>query len=208
MTNDSTHSWGAAVIAALGSNIAAAALASAAPAGYDELNEPAVAVIDLEAIAVMAVGYLTLDTRLMRRSDNALRFRVYRQGQSIPLADMLPLLDQLGFRALDERAFVFETSDGPIWLHDVGVELAAGIELTAATTAEVQRTFVDQYNGIVEIDGFNRLVLAAGLTARHVEILRAYARYLRQVGFPSSQQSIESTLLRHMELEGVEVVCK
>ena len=196
MTNDSTHSWGAAVIAALGSNVAAAALASAAPAGYDELNEPAVAVIDLEAIAAMAAGHLTLDTRLMRRSDNALRFRVYRQGQSIPLADMLPLLDQLGFRALDERAFVFETSDGPIWLHDVGVELAAGIELTAATTAEVQRTFVDQYNGVVEIDGFNRLVLAAGLTARHVEILRAYARYLRQVGFPSSQQSIESTLLR------------
>ena len=41
---------------------------------------------------------------------------------------------------------------------------------------------------------FNRLVLCAGLTGREITILRAYARYMRQVGFPFSQHYIEDTL--------------
>ena len=48
--------------------------------------------------------------------------------------------------------------------------------------------------GDVEADGFNRLVLAAGLTARDVAVVRAYGKYLRQIGFAFSQQYIEATL--------------
>ena len=45
--------------------------------------------------------------------------------------------------------------------------------------------------GRIEVDGFNRLVLAAGIDTRRVEIVRAYARYLRQIAFPFSQQYVE-----------------
>ena len=50
--------------------------------------------------------------------------------------------------------------------------------------------------GDVEADGFNRLVSLAGLTARQVSVLRAYAKYLRQIGFAFSQGYIEDTLSR------------
>ncbi|HLJ08565.1 MAG TPA: NAD-glutamate dehydrogenase domain-containing protein, partial [Acidimicrobiia bacterium] len=43
-------------------------------------------------------------------------------------------------------------------------------------------------------DGFNRLVLGAGLTGREVAILRAYSKYLRQVGSAFSQAYMERTL--------------
>ena len=59
-------------------------------------------------------------------SDGTWRFRIYRRGESIPLADMLPLLDQLGLRALDERAFGFVFDGVTVWLHDVGVAVPAG----------------------------------------------------------------------------------
>ena len=39
--------------------------------------------------------------------------------------------------------------------------------------------------------------MLGGLTARQVEVLRAYVRYLRQIGFPFGQQYIEATLCRH-----------
>ena len=50
--------------------------------------------------------------------------------------------------------------------------------------------------GEVEADGFNRLVSLAGLTASQISVLRAYAKYLRQIGFAFSQGYIEDTLSR------------
>ena len=94
------------------------------------------------------------------------RFRVYRVGAPVPLSDLLPLLDQLGMRALDERSFPFKGDGGvTVWLHDVGVQVAVG-ELQPAMRTEAQRTFLAALAGTIEVDGFNRLVLAAGLTAQ------------------------------------------
>ena len=116
---------------------------------------------------------------------------------------MLPLLDHLCLRALDERAFGFSFDDVTVWLHDVGVAVPTDVQLTDTTRAEVQRCFVAEFNGSVEVDGLNRLVLLAGLTARQIEVLRAYSRYLRQIGFPFSQQYIEATLARHAPISGL-----
>ena len=65
------------------------------------------------------------------------------------------------------------------------------------TCSGPSRPLVD---GDVESDGFNRLVLAAGLTAREVTVVRAYGKYLRQIGFAFSQPYIEATLHSHPRL--------
>src|SRR4029079_65567 len=54
--------------------------------------------------------------------------------------------------------------------------------------------FAATWRGEMENDGFNRLVLGAGLTGREVEVLRAYSKYLRQVGSAFSQSYMERTL--------------
>ncbi|HSB85982.1 MAG TPA: hypothetical protein VLD86_06735, partial [Ilumatobacteraceae bacterium] len=182
-------------------------LEPAIPAGYDELNDPSVAALDFVNIDTLAGDDAELMAHLLQRADGAWRFRIYRRGESIPLADMLPLLDQLGLRALDERAFGFSVggasevaggaAERTVWLHDVGVELPAGVQLTDAIREEIQSSFLAEFTGAIEVDGLNRLVLLAGLTSRQIEILRAYSRYLRQIGFPFSQQYIEATLARH-----------
>ena len=172
------------------------------PAGYDELNWPSSAVVDLPVIDRLAsiVGDKAVETTMLHfteASSTEWRFRVYHVGTAIPIADLLPLLDHLGFRAVDERAFRFQFGARSVWLHDVGVQIPDDVDLTPAAQAEVQRAFVAEFNNTVEVDGLNRLVLRAGLTARQVELLRAYSRYLRQIGFPFSQQYIETTLVRH-----------
>ncbi len=50
------------------------------------------------------------------------------------------------------------------------------------------------FRGEVENDDFNRLVLRAGLAADEIVVLRAYARYCKQIGFALSQATIEATL--------------
>src|SRR3954470_719177 len=167
------------------------------PAGYDELNDPTIAALDFVNIDALEESGAEISTDLLQRADGTSRFRVYRRGASIPLADMLPLLEHLGLRALDERAFGFGFDGATMWLHDVGVALPPGAQLTETVRAEVQQTFLAEFGGTVEVDGLNRLVLLGGLTSRQIDILRAYSRYLRQIGFPFSQQYIESTMVRH-----------
>jgi glutamate dehydrogenase len=202
--------WAAATRAALvddlGTGAADALLARllpVVPAGYDELNWPNSAAIDLPIIDRLAAADTdapAVATAMMHFTEagpSQWRFRVYHSGAAVPIADLLPLLDQLGFRAIDERAFRFAVGEHGVWLHDVGVEVPEGAELSDESRAEVQRAFVAEFTNTVEVDGLNRLVLLAGLTARQIEVLRAYSRYLRQIGFPFSQQYIESTLARH-----------
>ncbi|MEY4338348.1 MAG: hypothetical protein RLZ14_198, partial [Actinomycetota bacterium] len=204
--------WLAATRAGLEAEVGAAAgpllerVLPAMPAGYDELNWPNSAVVDLpiiDRLAGVPAGAPPADvvatalTHFTEAPAHQWRFRVYHAGSALALADLLPLLDQLGFRAIDERAFHFALGEQGVWLHDVGVEVPEGVEFEADARAEVQRAFLAEFTDAVEVDGFNRLVLLAGLTARQVEVLRAYSRYLRQIGFPFSQQYIEATLARH-----------
>ncbi len=198
----------AALAAEMGDGAAAALLAAVlpvVPAGYDELNWPNSAAVDLPIVHRLAVAEPCeqVATAMMHFEEAAAhewRFRVYHCGSPVPIADLLPLLDQLGFRAIDERAFHFAFPGRDVWLHDVGVQVPEGLALGDAARAEVQSAFVAEFEGQVEVDGLNRLVLLAGLTAREVEVLRAYTRYLRQIGFPFSQQYIEATMARHAEI--------
>ena len=62
---------------------------------------------------------------------------------------------------------------------------------------EIQTIFQEAFRRIwyadAENDGFNKLVLGAKLTWREISVLRAYAKYLRQIGFTFSQHYIEET---------------
>jgi glutamate dehydrogenase len=82
-------------------------------------------------------------------------------------------------------------------MHDFGLEIAADHE-GQPVDIEIERAkplfedaFGRAWNGEIENDDFNRLVLRAGLAARDVTILRAYAKYLRQVGSTFSNAYIE-----------------
>ena len=201
--------WAAATRAALAADIGDIAagelldsLLPIIPAGYDELNWPNSASIDLPIVARVAAdpqphAVATSMMHFAEAGPQEWRFRVYHGGTAVPIADLLPLLDQLGMRALDERAFHFELAPNGVWVHDVGVQLPDDVALTPEARDEVQAAFIAEFTNAVEVDGLNRLVLLAGLTARQIEILRAYSRYLRQIGFPFSQQYIETTLGRH-----------
>src|SRR4030095_12120420 len=60
-----------------------------------------------------------------------------------------------------------------------------------------ESAFAQIFRGEVENDDFNRLVLAARLPAEEIVILRACAKYLRQIGFALSQTFTQSTLATH-----------
>src|SRR3546814_2557387 len=72
----------------------------------------------------------------------------------------------------------------------------AAIDLAAVRDA-FHEAFARVWRGRMEDDGFNKLVLHAGLTARGVTMLRAYCKYLRQARIPLSHSYIEAKLGRN-----------
>jgi glutamate dehydrogenase len=171
-----------------------------APAAYRAAVVPERAVGDVRRIATLLDGDEELTTSLGHDVDappGEWRFRVYRKEASAALSELLPLLDHLGLEALDEQPYTFRIEDHRVFLYDIGVRAPVAVELDEHCIGELQAGFCALLAGEVESDDFNRLVLGAGLSAREVTIVRAYAKYLRQIGFSFSQQYVERTLQSH-----------
>ena len=128
----------------------------------------------------------------------ALRLKLARPGGPIALSDVLPMIENLGFRVIDEQPYPIEDADagGAIaWLHDFGLIDLHGAAFDPARLGPLlEETLARVWRGEVENDRFNALVLRAGLTADEVVILRALYRYMRQIGLPFAQSTVEQTL--------------
>ncbi|MGW0160638.1 NAD-glutamate dehydrogenase [Mycobacterium sp. NPDC003323] len=124
----------------------------------------------------------------------------YLGGRSASLSELLPMLQCMGVVVLEERPFTVTRPDGlPVWIYQFKVSPHPSIPSTPdAQIEDVARRFADTvtaiWHGRAEIDHFNELVLRAGLTWQQVTILRGYAKYLRQAGFPYSQTHVEGVL--------------
>ncbi len=174
-----------------------------APAAYRAAVPPGRATGDVRRIGSLLEGERDMATAVAHdidAPDREWRFRIFRRGSPAALSDLLPLLDHLGLEALDEQSYRFRADDQRVYLYDIGVRVPAGAEIDPRRWADLQAGFEAVISGEVESDGFNRLVLAAGLTAREVAVVRAYGKYLRQIGFAFSQSYIESTLRTHAVL--------
>ncbi|HSV36026.1 MAG TPA: NAD-glutamate dehydrogenase [Ramlibacter sp.] len=133
-------------------------------------------------------------------SPGALGLKVYRNGPPLVLSDILPMLEHMGVRVIAESSWqIGAPGDAqPISLHDFELQAPLTGEIEQATLA---RLFEDAFARVlrteVESDEFNRLVLLAGLAGEEVVVLRAYAKYLKQIGFAQAQATIAATLSAH-----------
>jgi glutamate dehydrogenase len=169
------------------------------PMAYQARTEPPQAIADLERIEAV-LGGSPIEASLHPRGDgDGSGLRLYRLGEPAVLSDVLPILENLGLRIIAEEPYRIESEDGrAIWVDEFTLGPDA---VPAALAAAVRRRFEEAlaavWTGAVENDGFNRLVLAAGLSARQTTILRLYCKVLRQAGSTFSQSYMEETLARH-----------
>ncbi|MEU9830484.1 NAD-glutamate dehydrogenase [Streptosporangium sp. NPDC048047] len=182
--------------------------ATAFPEGYKADFPPRMAVADLRRLEELAESSDELGMNLYEPYDAAegeRRFKIYRIGAPVSLSQVLPLLQRMGVEVVDERPYEIDRDNDPdtkdAWIYDFGLRYTPSQEVDRD---EFKRLFQDAFealwHGRVESDGFNALVLAAGLTWRQAEILRVYAKYLRQAGTTFSQHYIEQVLLGNVRV--------
>ncbi|WP_210398027.1 NAD-glutamate dehydrogenase [Motiliproteus sediminis] len=166
------------------------------PAGYRDDYSPRRAVTDLQRLAGLESGQLSTYIYRPLESYDSLHFKVLGGGESLALSDVLPILEQMGVRVLNARPYELRDSEGsPYWMLDFRLSVAGSFDPEDShLKRQFQETFTRTYQGELENDGFNALVIAAGLSYRQVVILRALCKYLLQLGLPFSQSYMEQTL--------------
>ncbi len=136
-------------------------------------------------------------------ADRVWRLTIYRTGGPITLTDVLPRLQHMGVDVVDEHPYEFPAAE-PFWIYDFGLRRRPLVEggehgqgsgvSVGLIRDQVEGALAALWNGRIEDDGFNALVLDAQLSWREVVVLRAYAKYLRQANITFSQDYIESVL--------------
>ncbi len=176
---------------------------TAFPQVYREVVSARAAVPDVLKIASMG-EHAPLGLNMYRPlggSAQTLGLKVYRLDAKVVLSDSLPMLENMGARVFGEDNFrIGRGAEGEpfISLHDFKLEAASAETIEPEALSRLfEDAFAKVFNGEVENDDFNRLVLRAGLAADEVVVLRAYSKYLRQIGFALSQSLIRSTLAAH-----------
>ena len=173
----------------------------ALPEAYKDEHNPYEAAKDVAKMELLEEpGQLAMHVFRRRGDEKDLRFKVFRYGEPMVLSDVLPVMHSLGVQVTDERPHEVRRSDGMIYLYDFGLRLPADSRDLVEVRPHMENAFSATWRGEAEIDGFNALVLRAGLTWRQVVVLRAYAKYLRQAGTIYSQAYLEAAFLAHPEI--------
>ena len=134
--------------------------------------------------------------RPLEVADNVLHFKLFQVDAPVPLSDALPVLEDMGLRVIEETPNkIKRTNAARVYLHDFGLTHSEGKGLDLDKIRPgFEQTFAAVWRGDAESDGFNRLVVRAGLTCDEIVVLRAYCKYMRQIRVPYSQQYIEQAL--------------
>ena len=181
----------------------AGAWAEAFPIAYRERYPVAESLTDLSVMDEL--GDASVRVRAFRTAEDTplqFRFKLYHRGESVPLADVVPILENMGLKALEEYSYpITPAGAGSIWTHEFLLEDPRGADLSfEAVKRPFEEAFEAVWNGLTESDGFNRLVLELGVGWREAALIRALCRYRQQSGLDPSQAVQEEALRDHPQV--------
>ena len=166
---------------------------------YKEHYTPQQALQDVYLLEnLSADSALGIGLRASEKGDD-LHLKLFHRSEPVALSDMIPVLENIGFRVLMERPYEISLRDqDAIWVQDFALqttlEVAVEIDEISSNFSAALRSI---WSGDAEDDRFNRLLIAVGLDWRSVALFRLYARYLKQLGVSYSQDFIANTLAEH-----------
>lgn len=169
--------------------------------GYQERFTPSEAIIDIQEIEQsLHQSHLHVSLSQQQIKDKShVRFRIYAQTGPISLSNVLPVLENMNFKVLSEIPFIITLSNNQkVWMHDFDMRTQEG---ESVEIEHFRNYFLEGFNHIwaeeIENDGFNKLIVRANLKWQECQLIRAYAKYLRQLQVTFSQTYMEETLAKY-----------
>jgi glutamate dehydrogenase len=172
------------------------------PMSYRDEVFSAEATKDIEYLEKLSIDHsLEMDFYQSKNKKNYFYFKVFQLDNNIPLSDVLPILENMGVRVMGELPHqVMLKSGKTVWINNFEV-VYLGENLDLSQVSEnFKHGFESIWRGLLENDNFNQLIITAGFNAYQANVLRAYAKYSRQLGSKFSDAYIAETLVGHIEI--------
>jgi len=161
------------------------------------------ALLDIEALQNLeksdriALRFIPKDTN---DETSQHRLRLYHNLRPIPLSDRVPMLENFGFRVIDERTYsVRPDNANEQFIHDMAIDPEEDIDLSAIAPV-LERSLLATWDKRAESDGFNKLTTLANLNWDDISVLRAFAHYLKQLKLGFSQRYLWNALCAHPKI--------
>ncbi|MHA1546351.1 MAG: NAD-glutamate dehydrogenase, partial [Alphaproteobacteria bacterium] len=165
---------------------------------YQDSFSPDAAAIDIDKMETIT-DTRPLALNLRREAGGLAKFTLYHLGKPIALSDRLPILENMGFRAINERSFENERGEAGdtecIWMHEIALQAdqESGLE-NNVFKALIEDAFAAVWTGDAQDDTYNQLIQVIAAAWREVSVLRAVGKYLQQAGITFSQGYMARTL--------------
>jgi len=173
---------------------------------YMDQYLPSAALGDIEKLECLSddnpLEMLFYRPQEIQNTSKAVRLKLYHQSEPIHLSDVLPMLENFGLRVIDETPYKIATKEGGSnWIMDFSMlhESFPTSDMSQSQSL-FQDGFAQVWQNHLEDDAFNRLILSGNLTGRNVTILRAYAKYMRQIGLSFSVEYIANTMAAYPKI--------
>jgi len=173
------------------------------PQAYKDEVLPGSAIVDIEKLELVTADnplhMLFYQPQEEEAGSRFVRLKLFHKGEPLHLSDVLPTLENFGLRVIGESPYAIKTDTGEkCWILDFSMVLTGTGKFNMDKVQLLfQDAFAKVWQGNLEDDGFNRLILGAGLNGREVSILRAYSKYKRQIGGTFSPSYVENTFSRY-----------
>jgi glutamate dehydrogenase len=171
---------------------------------YAETYPVSRAIEDIERIERLDQrGEIAIDFYdLPEAPSDQLRAIVYRFDDPIPLSERVPVLENFGFKSIDEQSYritpQFPDGKREVALHDMTLATLDGSPIQLEGVARrLEEAFTAVSQGHADNDPFNRLIVGVGASWREALMLRAYAAFMRQIRSPYGMKYVSDTLVRY-----------
>jgi glutamate dehydrogenase len=174
------------------------------PVAYQEAFEASDALYDVDRIErLLRTGEVEVDLyRYTASGREQLHCKIIHLGRPVALSRIMPHFENMGLRVTVAVPYDLRITgvDDDIRIMDFELDPNEFVVNIDAVRGEFKDAFRKVWKGEMEDDGFNRLVVQAGLDWSDVIVLRAYCKYLRQIGTAFSEAYMQETMAHNPEI--------
>ncbi|MDD9335084.1 MAG: NAD-glutamate dehydrogenase [Rickettsiaceae bacterium] len=169
------------------------------PIDYREKFNGQTTLIDIDYLKEASI-YRKPIFNLIAINNKEFQLKIYSPTPKLALSDLLPSIENLGFKAIDEQSFTIKGA-GDIeesWIYEFTLETLITIESNIdLLKANVEEALDKIYLGLLANDSLSKLIVLSGFNWWQVKLVKALTRYLHQTGFVYGKGYVQLTLIKH-----------
>ncbi|MBA5723642.1 NAD-glutamate dehydrogenase [Candidatus Liberibacter sp.] len=176
---------------------------------FKDVFSPEQAAEDLNYLTDCIDGKEKLFVKFLSKEDGDIQLKILHADGPFSLSKRVPLLENLGFTVISEDTFEIKArkEDGEhlVVLYQMELKLANNIVQfnLENRSSDLVEAFKYIFQSRVDNDSFNNLIMLTDLRVYEINVLRAYARYLRQTAVTWSQDFIAQILSKNPSISRV-----